>query len=344
MALYNLLKKLNYAQLGLSDYSLNYIAKLRPDLEYYFTIYQRCLDGLLADIGRPPEALTLVDYGGGHGFFSMYMKERGVGRVIYVDNNPLAVQTVQTVGREAGRLPDDILCGDAARLRQWCEEQSLMPDGLIGLDVIEHIYCLDDFFGDLFAMAPTLSILFTTGSNPYSMHLTNRLHRVMRADELGNDKGKTGFLQLRRQYIAQHFADMDDKELDYWAANTRGLTYDDVARAVASHSPNLLRDAYNTCDPATGSWTERILSIEEYRGIVQPYDSDVFLENGFYNEQSRKMGSRMRHFLNRLLRNQAFTALAPFIVLHVQHVAPSEDEEAAKRPRRRLGRQNGGQS
>lgn len=339
MALYNILRQLNYAQMGLSEYSLNYIARLRPHLEYYFSIYRQCLDGLMASIGRAPANLTIVDYGGGHGFFSMYMKERGVGNVIYVDNNPLAVQAVQLLGQATGLVPDHVVQGDAATLRVWCEAQSLMPDGLAGLDVIEHIYCLDDFFGELFAMAPTLTMLFTTGSNPFSLHLANRLHRVMRDDEMGNGKDKVGFLQRRRQYIAEHFADMDDKDLDYWAANTRGLIYGDIDRAVASHSPNLLRDAYNTCDPATGSWTERILSIEEYRGIVQPYGSDVEVENGFYDESSRKMGRRTRHFLNKLLRNPAFTALAPFIFLYVRHVERQDDEEEDGKSSRRLRRQ-----
>jgi 2-polyprenyl-3-methyl-5-hydroxy-6-metoxy-1,4-benzoquinol methylase len=340
MALLNILKKLNYAQLGLSDYSLNYIAKMRPNLDYYFSIYRRCLDSILADIGRPSQTLTLVDYGGGHGFFSMFMKENGVGRVIYVDNNPKAVQTVQTISALTNLAPDIVIQGDARQLRSWCEDNSMMPDGLIGLDVIEHIYCLDDFFCDLYTISPTIAMLFSTGSNPYSMHLTNRLRRVMRDDELGNSKGKIGFLQQRRQYIAEHFTELDDSELDYWAAATRGLIYEDIQRAVDSQSPNLLRDPFNTCDPATGSWSERVLSIEEYRGIVQPYGCDVFVDNGFYDEDSRKVGRKMRHFLNRLLHNPAFTALAPFIILHIQHVQEHEESDAtlSRRKRRKLRR------
>ncbi len=322
MALYDRLKQIDYTQLGISDNSYRYIARLLPYLDYYFEIYRHMLDEMLAALGRPAESLTLVDYGGGHGFFSLYMKERGVGRVVYVDYNPAAVQTAQAVSRAAGLQPDVMLQGDARTLRQWCEEHSLMPDGLIGLDVIEHIYTLDEFFGDLYAAAPSLAMLFSTASNPYNHRLVSRLHRVMRNDELGTAT-KPGFLQLRRQYIAEHFPDFNDKELDYWAANTRGLVYADVERAVRSHSPNLLRDPYNTCDPATGSWTERLLSLEEYRGLVQPYNSDVYLTNGFYDVGSRKMGRGLRRLLNRLLRNSMNTALAPFIVLHVHPLSSS---------------------
>ncbi len=335
MALYDRLKQINFSQLGISDYSLNYIARLRPHLDYYFEIYRHVLDALLAHLGGDAASLTVVDYGGGHGFFSMYMKEHGVGRVIYVDNNPAAVHTVQSVGTETGLLPDVVLQGDARRLRQWCEAQCVMPDGLIGLDVIEHIYTLDDFFGDLYAVAPSLTMLFTTGSNPYNHRVVSRLRRVMRNDELGTQE-KPGFLQQRRQYIADHFAGFSDKELDYWATHTRGLMYEDVERAVRSHSPNLLRDPYNTCDPATGSWTERILSLEEYRGLVQPYRSDVYLTNGFYDVGTSKMGRGVRRFLNRLLRNAMNTALAPFIVLHVYPLPAAEEDgaEPSQRTRR----------
>ena len=242
-----------------------------------------------------------------------------------MDHNPKAVQAVSVIASATGLAPDAVVQGDAERLRQWCEDNGVLPDGLLGLDVIEHIYCLDDFFCSLFAITPMLPMLFTTGSNPFNIHLVNRLHRVMVQDEQGDGKGQKGFFYQRRRYIGDHFPLMDDKELDYWAANTRGLTYDDVQRAVENHSPNLLRDAFNTCDPETGSWTERILSLEEYRGIVQPYNCDVYVENGFYNERSRRFGKKFRRFLNHLLRRASFTAIAPFIILVVQQKAREKE-------------------
>lgn len=318
MKLLEMLRHLRFEELALSDYSLAYINKMMPNIDYFFDIYKCVVNDLLETIGRPPETLTLVDYGGGHGFLSMYLKERGVRQVIYVDHNPKAVQAVTAVMNAVGVAPDVVLQGNTQQLKQWCMEHDVLPDGLLGLDVIEHIYCLDDFFCDLFTMAPALPMVFTTGSNPFNIHIVNRLRRVMVLDEQGDGKGQEGFFHLRRRYIMEHFPEKDDKELDYWAKNTRGLIYQDVQRAVESQSPNLLRDPFNTCDPDTGSWTERILSLEEYRGIVQPYGSDVYIENGFYNERSRKFGKRIRRFLNWLLRQASFTAIAPFIILNVR--------------------------
>lgn len=327
MALLETLRHLRFEDLGLSDYSLEYIQKMLPNIDYYFDIYRYVVDYLLDIIGRPADELALVDYGGGHGFLSMYLKERGVKQVIYVDHNPKAVHAVTAIKSAVGLAPDVVLQGNTQQLKQWCMENDVLPDGLLGLDVIEHIYCLDDFFCDLFGVAPMLPMVFTTGSNPFNMHLVNRLHRVMVLDEQGDGKGQEGFFHLRRRYINKHFPTMDDKELDYWAKHTRGLIYEDVQRAVESHSPNLLRDSFNTCDPETGSWTERILSLEEYRGIVQPYNCDVFIENGFYNERSRKFGKRFRHFLNRLLRQASFTAIAPFIILSIQRGVKTKGQQ-----------------
>lgn len=309
----DLLEKIRHTrfeELPISDYSRNYILRIMPDIDYYFAIWERCIGETLAMAPRKAEHLTVADYGGGHGFVSMMLKEKGVGRVLYVDHNPQSVEAVKALSRHFELGPDVAIEGEARELRDWCEKNATAPDALMGMDVIEHIYCLDDFFYNLYAVNPAMPMLFTTGSNPYNYRVTMRLRRAMKSDE-------AIFRKQRRDYIATRFADMSEQELDHWADNTRGLKYDDVQRAVESQSPNLLRDPFNTCDPATGSWTERILALEEYRGILQPYGSDVTLENGFYNEQSHRLGRRWRRLFNRLLRRPSFTALAPFIVLKV---------------------------
>ncbi|MDY5969179.1 MAG: SAM-dependent methyltransferase [Bacteroidales bacterium] len=309
----SLLEKIRHTRfeaVPLSDYNRNYILRLLPDIDYYFAIWECCVDEMLLMARGETGQLTVVDYGGGHGFVSMILKERGVGRVLYVDHNPQSVQAAKTLAQLFGLGPDAAIEGEIRQLREWCESHGVAPDALMGMDVIEHIYCLDDFFCELHALNPAMPMLFTTGSNPYNYRATLRLRRIMKSDE-------ELFRQRRRDYIAAHFADLDAHELDYWAEHTRGLTFDDVRRAVECQSPNLLRDPFNTCDPETGSWTERILSLEEYRGILQPYGDEVTLENGFYNEHSHRFGKRWRRLFNRLLRWPSFTALAPFVILKV---------------------------
>lgn len=309
------LKSLDYAALPISEYSRSYILRMMPHLDYYFDIYQRCLDQMLHALGKAPAQIVMVDYGGGHGFLSLLAKARGIGRVVYLDYNPQAVETVTAIGQQVGLMPDDILQGSSSELRQWCRENGVTPDALLGMDVIEHIYRLDTFFSDLQGISPRLYQLFTTGSTPYNRRVAKRLRAVMQADEVGHN-GQKGFFQQRRDFIAQHYPHLSPIQLDAWAQSTRGLVFDDILQAVETGSPADLSDPYNTCDPATGSWTERILTLEQYQDIARPYGFAITLRNGFYNPYRGGLKGLMSKALNLLIRNSRLRSLAPFIILH----------------------------
>ena len=310
---------IDYSTLAISDYSRNYILRLLPNIDYYLEIYDRCIERMLRLLGQPPEKLTVVDYGGGHGFLSCLMKERGFGKVIYIDYNPQAAATVKAVSEQLGYGPDVVLQGSAATLGQWCQQTGVRPDGLLGMDVIEHIYRLEDFFADLFAIAP-MPMFFTTGSTPFNPYVVRRLHRVMLTDEHG-DGTQPGFCQLRRQYLAKHLPQLSAQELDYWAQHTRGLRYDDLLEAVATNTPYANSDPYNTCDPSTGSWTERILPIETYRHLLAPYGAQLSVASGFYNTHRSTAKALPSRLLNLLLRmgGRPCRFLAPFIILQIDN-------------------------
>ena len=319
MAMLQILKTLDYDSLPISDYSRNYILRLLPSLDYYLEIYHRCLRKMLDESSCSAADIVMVDYGGGHGFLSLTAKTMGIGKVIYVDTNPQAVETVQVVSDKVGFGPDEVLLGDASALRQWCLSNNVMPNLLLGMDVIEHIYRLEDFFADLFAINPALPMLFTTGSTPFNPYVVRRLRRIMQSDELGHGGGP-GFHTLRKRYILNHFPEMKDWEADIWATDTRGLTYPDIHVAVETHTPNRLADPYNTCDPATGSWTERILAIEEYQALLLPYHATLSVQNGFYNIHRKGVKGFFSQLLNHLPR-RLFRPLAPFIILHISHAS-----------------------
>lgn len=315
MTLADTIRSIDYRRLPLSDYSRAYILGMLPAMEYYLEIYDRCLDLLLTEVGKPAAEVTLVDYGGGHGFFSFAAKERGVGRVIYVDINPLASEAAQQVKQAAGFGADVLLCGDEQMLCRWCAEHQVKPDGLAGMDVIEHIYRLEPFFRHLDGLNPQMAMVFSTGSTPFNPWVRRRLHRVMEKDECGVD---TGFRELRRRYIAALRPDLTPAELDRWADATRGLTYEDITVALQQSVPpqrNRQIDRYNTCDPATGSWTERILPMATYRQLVAP--KRLTLVKGFYNCHRRGPKGVVSRLLNTLLQLPCTKFLAPFIILKI---------------------------
>lgn len=311
------LRHINYNTLPISAYSRHYILRMLPNLDYYLDIYNRCISQLLTLLERPPRDLTIVDYGGGHGFLSCLLKYQGFGKVIYIDHNPQASKTVQAISQQLGYGPDAVLQGDASTLRAWCRESNTRLDGLLGMDVIEHIYRLDTFFNDIYAIGP-MPMIFTTGSTPYNPHVVHRLHRAMLADEQGRD-GQPGFYQLRRQYLANKMPQLSNSQLDYWARHTRGLRYEDLLPTVSSGTPFPNNDPYNTCDPTTGSWTERILPLKAYQQLLIPHKATVTVSNGFYNTYRSGAKAIPSHLLNCLLRvpGAFFRPLAPFIQLSV---------------------------
>lgn len=309
----NRLRQIDYNALPISEYSRRYILRMLPVMDYYMDIYRRCLGQMIRRSGRKPQDIVMVDYGGGHGFLSCMAKEQGIGKVVYIDFNSLACNTVKAITGELGIGPDIVLHGDAETLREWCEQTQTKPHMLLGMDVIEHIYSLPDFFAHLFAINPAMDMLFTTGSTPFNPHVMKRLRQVMVSDE----NGPNGFYEQRRHHIQHSYRHFTKAELDYWAANTRGLNYDDTLLAVESHRPNILADPYNTCDPATGSWTERILPMAEYQALVAPYGAGATVGNGFYNTHRTGAKGLVSRILNLVIKATGLKAIAPFIIINI---------------------------
>lgn len=284
--LLNELKDMRLRDLQISSYSRKALKRTLDAAQYYLEIYNKSLDKVLRLCSMSPSEMTIVDYGGGHGLLSILAKHVGFGRVIYVDNSTDAFRTVGVLSQILGGGPDVMLQGDFKALAEWCGKNGVRPDALLGMDVIEHIYVLDSFFCTLHGISPNMKMVFTTASTPFNKRVVRKLHRVMRKDELGTPMTK-GFRQMRYDHIKKLNPDMPDHLLSRWADDTRGLTYGDLERAVESQSPNLLLDKYNTCDPATGSWTERILPIDDYRQLLASYRYDLLVLPGRYNEYRR---------------------------------------------------------
>ena len=294
------LNSLNLRDLQISTYSRKALRRTLDAAQYYLEIYNRSLDEVLQRCALPPEEMTVVDYGGGHGLLSILAKRVGFKNVIYVDYSTDAFRTVGVLSQLLGGGPDVMLLGDAATLAEWCKKNDIRPNALLGMDVIEDVYVLDSLFGSLHAISPDMKMVFTTASTPYNKRVVRKLHRAMQKDELGTVRHK-GFWQMRYEHIRKLYPDMSERELAQWADDTRGLTYSDLERAVEAQSPNLLLDQFNTCDPETGSWTERILPIDDYRQILIPYGFNLLVLPGRYNDH--RHGPKQwasRHFNHRI--------------------------------------------
>lgn len=319
----NKLQSIDLNTLLVSDYMRRYLTRMMPVADYYLGIYEHGLQKLMSLLGKPASEITMVDYGGGHGFLTLLALEMGIGHVVYLDINPESAQAFQTIADKLSVDADrfSVIIGDSTTLKNYCLTNSITPDMLMGMDVIEHVYCIDDTFGDLVAINPKMPMLFTTASTPYNKRIVKRLHREMRKDEMGDpsrsDKNsRRGFLNVRKDFIKEQFPHLTTEQIDYWATHTRGLVFDDIRRAVEQGYPNLLRDPFNTCDPATGSWTERILPIKDYQQILNPYQYRLEMDLGWYNPANRGLKGMIQKHYNKALLKGRRKSKAPFLFLY----------------------------
>ena len=133
------------------------------------------------------------------------------------------------------------------------------------------------------------------------------------------------YLPVRTQFIKEKYPQLNDHKIEKLAILTRGLIFPDIKKNVDFYIdtnilPNVEVDKYNTCDPRTGNWTERILSKKQYRKIIKNHFKINFA-NGFYNYErnnpflsctAKIVNSFMRHF------NIFGSLFAPFMILTVK--------------------------
>jgi Ribosomal protein L11 methylase len=312
-----ILSEINYEQLPASDCNEQYLSRERPAYIFFLMIYSYCIKKGIQKSRVPLSDITMIDFGGGSGFLSLFAKKLGVGNVIYVDIDPLSVETVTLLKDKTGIGPDTIIHGDADCLATWCLEKNVSPDLLIATDVIEHVYNLDILFGELIRINSHMRMLFTTASTPYNPYVKRRLHRMMDADEYGTAE-TPNYYTKRLLYIKQRFTTLSDREVKDWALKTRGLVYADIDNAVEKNLNPQTLGVHNTCDPETGNWTERILPVRYYRNLLSKREYTVSVYKGFYNDRrSQKWKSIACQCINQLIRisGKAGFLLSPFILL-----------------------------
>lgn len=312
------LMQVDFEKLPVSDYNKRFVARLKLALGYYMEIYATCFRHGFERLGNvDPSEVTLVDFGGGSGFVSLMARMLGVKEVIYVDLNPKSVHLVRVLSEVLGFGPDVVLEGSSDVLLDWCRRENRHPQLLVATDLIEHVYDLDVLFADLTQLSPELVMVFTTGSTPDNPRMKRRLHKLMQGCESGSLE-QPNYLEMRRRFLRETYPDLSSEETERLARLTRGLVYADIRKAVDSGCIPPLRDAYNTCDPSTGNWKERILPVCDYRRLAGRYGFRLEVLKGFYHVRRRnRLASWVARLANRLIRitGKAGFRLAPFILL-----------------------------
>ncbi|MEP6627442.1 MAG: methyltransferase domain-containing protein [Ginsengibacter sp.] len=321
----NILSKTNIAEAGIGDYQLTYLKHLFFHKNYYLRIYVQVLNEVLSKSDKAKKDIFLIDYGAGNGLLGLFAKYCGFGNVVQVDTSEGFHASQKILSEKLNIQITAHLMGDFETLKKYTQEA---PDALVGTDVIEHVYDLDAFFSTLHELNPNMTIVFTTASNDRNPWKKKRLMRVQRKDELEGYDAENGnesllpFRQVRENIIKNKLPQLHQKDLDSLVTNSRGMRQDDIIKACERYSttkiiPPLPAHPTNTCDPLSGSWTERFLSFEEYKNIFNRHGYTLSIKNGFYNQYQGGVKGTILFFLNILgkIPGRAGNMISPYIML-----------------------------
>lgn len=325
---FSLLLSQNELSFSLSnDYCGRYLQHLINNCHYYLEIYAHVFEKVLSNTNLNKENMTIIDYGAGNGLMGFFAKYCGFGKVIINEIDKAFLMASQTLAKKLNICIDKFIEGDIESVKN--ETTDLRIDAIIATDVIEHIYSLDDFFATLKSINPHIISVFTTGSNPENYFKVKKLRKLQLSDELkggvpddfilfGQEPHKAYF-EIRKDIIREQLKNGSNDLINQFASKTRGLQKNDIHSAIEMYHktgqmPKAPADPFNTCHPETGSWTERIVSIDEYKSTYQSCGFALTISAGFYNEHKKGLKKIMFQGIN-LMVSIFGMRFAPFIIL-----------------------------
>ena len=322
-----LLLQVNPINISDEIYCRKYLNHLLQHKRYYLNIYASVFDNLLSNTNLKKEEITLIDFGAGNGLLGLFAKYCGFRKVIINDVDKSFIEAAKNLSAQLEIPIHAFICGDIPELNSYCVNDK--PDAIIGTDVIEHIYNLQDFFSNIRQINPDIVSVFTTSANPENYFKVRQLKRLQLKDEflggtpddfdLFGSEAHESFFKMRKSIIINIAPALNEDVVEKLTTATRGLNKTDIIKFVKIfQSENIFPEAIshntNTCNPLTGSWTERILSIVEYQNIYTANNFSLIVYQGYYNEFKKGLKKILFMLLNK------FTSIfgirfAPFIIL-----------------------------
>ena len=324
----NRLSSVDIESLPIAPYCKSYLQYIIRHKKYYCRIYVHILSLALQHSAKKKEDACLLDYGAGNGLLGIFAKYAGFYNVYLNDFTPDFLIAAKELAAALKMPIDGFIDGDIADVQRYFS--SSKPDVVVGSDVIEHIYDLQNFFTGIQQINPRIVTIFTTASNPSNPVKVWQLKNIQIKDELYGgsptadllygEMQEPSFLSVRKKIIRDYAAGaLDETAMDKLATSTRGLVKAAIENAVDKYIhekilPVPLNHPTTTCDPFTGSWSEKLLTLKQYENIYSGAGFDVSCYSGFYNQYESSLKSRLMFLLNKLI---TFTGhhLAPFISL-----------------------------
>jgi len=323
-------------ELSLSDYGRQMVADFQRRTDEYLKKYVHLLAwALYPDFPGGHDAL--VDYGGGHGLLACLAKEAGFRRVIYNDIFEGCLKDACALAQHLACPPDDYVCGDIYAVKECLSMKPVGSCALVSINVIEHIYDMDDFIRVASSLSNgPMTLVLSTSANPLNPIVRRRHFRQHREWEFTDGPHESSypmdtvraFLSVRRDIVRERGPQLSEIEVEELAVATRGLRKNDIEKCVKRYEETRIipikpDHPTNTCDPLTGSWQERLLDIRAVGRRLEASGLSVKILGGYYSgtAPNSAIGTAKRfaaHLLNHgisLLGEQG-ARLAPCFMFH----------------------------
>lgn len=317
------LECINLDDISTESYCKEYLSYLLVHKKYYLSVYVDLLNKLLKQSFQGKKELILLDYGAGNGLLGIFAKYCGFKKVFLADINVSFVKASKKLSQQLNI--DGFISGDIAVVRSSLNAHSI--NSVVGTDVIEHIYDLHDFFLQLKEINPFITSVFTTASNPQNYFKVKALKKMQLKDELEGGKPEDHilfgnahepFFEMRRQIIEEKYADLEPAKVSELAKLTRGMIKPDMLQAIDKYTETgaLPKPAKgtNTCHPLIGSWSERILSLKEYRNIYKAAGFDIKFYSGFYDVNRKSIKTTAKKIANYFIPVFG-NRIAPYVII-----------------------------
>lgn len=335
------LASLDRGRLELTEMGRTALAECQHDIPGCLRKYLHLLAWALYPVA-PQQDLTLIDYGGGFGLMACLAREAGIPKVAYNDiYHPWCVEA-KVIAEALGSEADAYVCGDIQSVSSFLHSQPVTAVALVSINVIEHIYRLDEFLSACSRLSSgEVVLVLSTSANPMNPLVRGRHHRQHLKWELedrpepaeeGRDSWRA-YHTLRREIIQEFDPALTPADLDKLTSATRGLVKEEIEASVAEFRKSgritaVPEHSTNTCDPFTGNWEERLLNVPDVCRQLASLGFDVRVAGGYYSGRAKNPVVRLAKKASAAVLNHAISilggkgaCLAPCFMFHASFQA-----------------------
>ena len=331
--LFSKLDLLNPHEIEISQTSKDYLTRYIQNGPFYKSVYSQLLQKVFRKLKKPLTESVFIDYGGGCGILSFLARELGFRTVIYNDINEKSLNDALAISRSLGFSIDYYIKGDAEEFVNALIRYNIYPDIICSFDVLEHIYDLSSWIRHI-ARLSGLTLLSMTSANPKNPYIVCKLKKLHKLSEYhgyeknirNGDKYSDGsFLKEREIIIRNKFPILDDNEVKLLSVTCRGLKINEIEKVVTDYISDgeikyKMCHPTNTCDPYTGSWTERLIDLENIKTIIENNNMKADYTVSYYSYSRKRILNLVKILLNFIIKisGSAGLYLSPTVTLEME--------------------------